>query len=138
MNRSPPRALLLEHDDALRQLFVDALTHLGCEVVAAPRRKQALELLLHEPEPDLIIVDVVDPRSEGTALLSFLGQEPESAGIPLILMTDGNLPELIPGAVRLSKPFGLEELEAALRESMRDARMRPGTQATSELPGVGG
>lgn len=112
------RVVLLEQDDALRQLLVDAMTYLGCEVLAGKGRRQVLDLLLQEPDPHLIVVDLVEPQSGGSALISFLGAQPETASIPLILMTDCPRADAPPSAVRLSKPFGVEELQAALWEAL--------------------
>lgn|GEM_PF-3368141 len=138
MNRPRLRALLLEHDDALRQLFVDALTHLGWAALAGKGRKEMLDLLLQEPDPDLIVVDLVDRQSGGNALLCFLGEQPETARIPLVVMTDGDPAKAPPGAAWLSKPFGLEELQAAVEQAMRSAMTLPGSQTTSVAPSTGG
>jgi hypothetical protein len=45
--------------------------------------------------------------------------------------------ECAPGAAWLSKPFGLEELQAAVEQAMRSAMTLPGSQTTSVAPSTG-
>jgi CheY-like chemotaxis protein len=121
--------VLLERNTALRQLLGEALADLGFEVVPVAARKQALDHLLDAPDPDLLLVDVVDEAGGGEALLSFVAEQPELASIPIVVLTDGAEPEASqPHAVRLAKPFGVDALGTAVHEALaRRPQRRQGT-----------
>lgn len=119
MEERQRRVLLVERNPALSQLFDEALAELGFQVFAAEGRRQALDVLLEEPQVDLLLVDLVDPAAEGAALLGFLAEQRATARIPVVVMTDGEPPAgLVGRAVRLAKPFGLEELRFATEEAL--------------------
>src|SRR5690242_6456620 len=86
------RVLLVERNGALRQVLVEALEELGFDVVAAGGRKQALDALLSDDDPDLLLVDLVDDAAGGERLLSFVDDHEHLAAIPVIAMTDGAEP----------------------------------------------
>lgn len=62
------------------------------EVFVATSGEQALELCLKSP-PDLILLDVVMPGMDGLELCRRLKQNPDTAGIPVIFVTGGTMPE---------------------------------------------
>lgn len=132
------RALVLEPNDALRQVLAEALRELGFEVFASEARKQGLlQFLLSHPDVDLVMVDLVDSAADGEPFGSSLAALAEAASIPLIWMTDGTRPRTFaPGAVCLAKPFDLEELLAAVRASMLDATPRS-RASTGDAPDGG-
>jgi CheY-like chemotaxis protein len=115
----PPRALLLEREDALRQVLEEVLTDLGFDVLACGARRQALTALLSHPDVELVVVDLVDATAGGEAVVALVGDLPETASIPLVVMTDGEHATAASRAVQLAKPFGLEELVSAVRSSTR-------------------
>ena len=111
--------LLLEPDVALRQVLTEALAELGLEVLPVEARKQALELLLADPDLDLMLVDLVGESAGGKPLLSFVDEQPELAAIPVVVMTDGVAPMSVPpDAASIVKPFGIDALRAAVFEAM--------------------
>ncbi len=115
-----PRALLLEGENALRHALTDALDELGFDVLASEDRKAALAELLRHPDVELAVVDLVDAAADGEAVVSFLRDVPETASVPLIVMTDGAWAAAPSRAVRLAKPFGLDQLISAVRSCERD------------------
>ncbi len=122
----PPRALLLEREEALREVLAEVLRDLGFEVLASEGRKQALALLLEYPGVDLAVVDLVDEPAGGEALVALLGELPPTASLPLIVMTDGEHATAPTRAIQLAKPFGLEELVSAVRSSFGGAEQPSG------------
>lgn len=134
MNRRRPHALLLEPDDALRHLLADALSDLGFAVSAGKGRRQVLDLLLNGVDVDVILLDLIESEGGGRALLSFLREQPETAVIPVIVMVDGDPADRPLGAARLSKPFGLDDLRAALREALSRNRTAPPAEQAPPQP----
>jgi CheY-like chemotaxis protein len=121
--------LLLERDPALRQVLSEALAELALDVLSVEARKQALDLLLADPDPDLMLVDLVDETAGGELLLSFVDEQPELANIPVVIMTDGVGPSSLPAhAACLVKPFGIDALRAAVLGAM----VRPSQRIAAE------
>ena len=79
---SHARLLVVEDDDALRELLVEELEAEAHIVVAVATAEQALELLAGE-QPDLIISDLKLPGASGLSLLSKVRELPIS---PMFLM----------------------------------------------------
>jgi len=118
------RALLIERNSALRQVFTEALLELDFEVTAVEGRKDALDAVLRAFSGlDVFVVDLVDPASEGGAFLALLAGQPATFGVPVVVMTDGSGASGVPEqAASLVKPFGFEELRAAIEQAFHNAR----------------
>jgi CheY-like chemotaxis protein len=121
--------MLLEGNAAVRQVVGEALMECGFHVLPVETRTQALDQLLDDPDPDLLLVDVVDDPAGGEALLAFVAEQPELARIPLIVMTDGGEPMGVAAhAIHLAKPFDVEALATALLEAMAGRSEQLGTE----------
>ncbi|MEH3105300.1 MAG: PAS domain S-box protein [Sphingomonas phyllosphaerae] len=57
--------LVLDDDDRVRQVAVEALREAGCRVVEAADGESALEALLHEPAIRLVVTDIAMPGMTG-------------------------------------------------------------------------
>ncbi|MGC8759253.1 MAG: ATP-binding protein [Bryobacteraceae bacterium] len=120
--RSGGRILLVEDDDAVRQLTRQLLEHFGYEVVDAPSAARALEIYASAAAPfALLITDVSMPEMDGTELVRRLrGVNPR---LPVLFFT-GYSEELAryPADLRdtpvLAKPFSAEALAAAVRRAI--------------------
>ena len=113
--------LLVEDDEALRRSGTRVLTRYGYTVVTAADGREALELVRSAAKaPDLIVSDVVMPRSSGPELLRALRE----AGVPSkVLFTSGypardvhERTPLEPGVPFLAKPWTIHELVRRVRE----------------------
>jgi two-component system alkaline phosphatase synthesis response regulator PhoP len=58
----------------------------GYEVITAVNGEQAIERA-REEQPDLIVMDIMMPRLDGYETCRELKREPETRGIPIILLT---------------------------------------------------
>ena len=73
-------------------------------------------------KPSLILMDVVMPRQDGFATCRKLKKEPETAGIPIVMVTSKNTDtdrfwaEKQGAADLIAKPFSPEALTAVLRK----------------------
>ncbi len=117
--RATGRVILLVDDEPLVRmgtaLLLEELDH--C-VVQASSAAQALELLAENARIDLIITDFRMPDMDGLEMINRARQE--RPAMPAILMTgyaadDERFSSL--DFPRISKPFGISELEAALEQA---------------------
>jgi DNA-binding response OmpR family regulator len=83
-----PRAtiLLVDDDQHLRKILADLLTHHGFAVLQAASGPDALALRL-DPPPDLVILDLRMPHMDGIELARSLRQFPETADVPMLMLT---------------------------------------------------
>lgn len=80
--------LILAADDNLqiRMLVRASLRSLGHEVIEAQDGEEALELALAR-RPDLLLLDVTMPKLDGWEVLHFLRQRPDTADVPVMMLT---------------------------------------------------
>ncbi len=117
--------LLVEDENAIRQLAEKMLVKLGFTVLAAPTPKQAIDLAKqHAGRIDLLVTDVVMPEMNGRDLAAEIRSlYPE---IKTLFMS-GYTADVIahhgvlePGVHFLQKPFSQVELASAIRRVLRD------------------
>jgi CheY-like chemotaxis protein len=106
--------LLVDDESNMRFLLRMILESEGYEVIAAQHGTAALETL-RESRPDLVLTDVMMPVMSGRELVERLRADPETADIPIVVVTAAH--ELVlPGAdAVIAKPFDEEELLAIVR-----------------------
>ena len=115
---------LVEDDDSIRKLIIYALQSQGYEVsgFALPHLfREALAAQL----PELVLLDIMLPEEDGISILKSLRQNPQTATLPIIMLTAKNtefdrVEGLDAGADDyISKPFGMMELIARIRAVLR-------------------
>jgi CheY-like chemotaxis protein len=84
----PPRTLLVvEDNDVAREGLAAVLRHEGYQVLVAANGEEALALVRTGPRPDLILLDLVMPVSDGWSFLNrCLGEGPKPP-VPIIVAT---------------------------------------------------
>ncbi|QLE59516.1 response regulator [Nostoc sp. TCL26-01] len=119
-NSQQPLVLAVEdHDDSLL-LISYALESLGCRFICQ-RDSSATLLVAKEHQPDLIMLDILLPSINGIEVVRYLKQEPLTQNIPVVavtaLATKGDQERILKAGFDeyLSKPYMIEDLEAAIR-----------------------
>jgi DNA-binding NtrC family response regulator len=121
-----PRILIIDDDDALREVLVEYFESMGYDVMEAPSGRVALEKQMNNPA-DLVITDLIMPEENG--LETILELERRYPSLKIIAMTGsghfGALEDLktamILGAHRtFSKPFHLEDMLQAVEELLNN------------------
>jgi PAS domain S-box-containing protein len=119
------RILLVEDDEAVRDLAREVLEMNGYDVVEASNGMQALELFEADPSTiDLVVTDLVMPEMGGRDLAQKLGEQ--TPGLPILYLsgyTDSAVLQqgmLDPGSTFLQKPFTPAELAHKVREALDD------------------
>jgi len=114
---SPPRILVVEDDESMRELLRLHLSSAGYAVEVADDAIAAGYSVLKAP-PDLIVCDVAMPHMDGFELVAALRADAGvSNKLPVIFLTsesegEGRARDL--GGEFLEKPIRLEELLAAV------------------------
>jgi CheY-like chemotaxis protein len=111
---TPATVLVVDDDDQVRRMLCAVLSREGYRTAAAADGVSALEQLGREPTPDLVLLDVMMPRMSGEAVARQMCNDPQTAWIPIVVMSGGPSPDPSrwPAAVRawLPKPVELDDL----------------------------
>jgi PAS domain S-box-containing protein len=128
--RSAPKAhVVLADDNADMRAYVQRLLEPHYRVSVAADGQEALALVA-EHRPDLVLTDVMMPVVDGFALLKTLKADPQTAPIPVVLLSarageEATIEGYEAGADDyLVKPFSANELLARVRAQLRMAGER--------------
>src|SRR5689334_1952989 len=119
-----PVVLVVDDDPDLRALIALSLGRAGLEAIEAAGAVEGLEVIGARPV-DILLVDMMMPGMSGLELIRTLRANPETATLPVLLMTgSGDEDSVIQGLEVgaddfLGKPVRLEELVARLRAHLR-------------------
>ena len=81
------KVMIVDDDEDIRMVCELAIRRMGgWEVVMAASGDEALALARSE-QPDVILLDVMMPGSDGPTTLGMLRNQPETARIPVIFLT---------------------------------------------------
>jgi len=131
----PPRLLLVDDEETLREPLAEYLSRQGFSVVQAASAAEARSRL-REEIPGLVLLDIMMPGEDGLSLCRHLV---ESRDIPVILLTArGEATDRIVGLEigaddYVVKPFEPRELVARIRSVLRRAA-RNGPPAEADEP----
>lgn len=92
--------LVVDDDVALRKLYQVALQTKGYEVITAEDGDDALEKVV-AGKPNLILLDIMMPKRDGMAALKALKDKPETANIPVLMLTNFGQEDLVKNALSL-------------------------------------
>ncbi len=85
-----PHILIIDDDEVMRRLYGSLLGKAGYEVIYSPDAVQGRELA-RRFLPDLILMDIEMPIVDGITASSRLKKEPQTANIPIVLLTNSDL-----------------------------------------------
>ena len=128
---TPARVLVVEDEADIAALIKHTLERSGdASVETASRGDEALRTI-GERQPDLLILDLNLPVLGGTEVCRILRQRPETARLPIIMLTartseSDRVAGLDLGADDyITKPFSLRELAARVRAVLRRRSANP-------------
>ncbi|MBY0415784.1 MAG: response regulator [Bdellovibrionales bacterium] len=79
--------LVIEDNLDIRSLLVELLNMEGHPTVEASNGAVALNYLHNNPQPDLVLLDMMMPVMNGREFLDALKLEPKNSNIPVIVMS---------------------------------------------------
>lgn len=128
------KILVIDDEPGIIEIVEANLEGDGFEVISASNGKEGLEKIKSE-KPELVLLDVMMPEMDGWEVLRRVEQDPETAGMPIIMLTAKAADEdyihgLEEGAIEyVTKPFYPQELVnrikitlMVLNPRMRDER----------------
>ena len=119
--------ILAVDDEALTlQIIQDMLEDDGFDVVTAENGKQALDLVMKDPEKfDAIVIDRMMPIMDGMAVLKALREDDRTSSIPVILQTAASSPEEMNEGIEagafyyITKPYNESTLGAIVQSAVQ-------------------
>ena len=120
-----PTVLMIEDDAEGARLMKLTLGPRGYRVLVASDGLQGLEMA-HANPPDLILLDLLLPGMDGLEILSRLRTDPQTADVPVMIIssrdrpTDQHTAAEIGADAYLIKPYGLADLLALLRSLLSE------------------
>lgn len=120
-----PLIMIVEDDRMMADTLESMVNLLGYDTVIADRSSEALEVVIEE-KPDLALLDLNLPDFNGFELCRRIKANPDMSHIPVIFVSAENDPRAIArardvGSARyLVKPIGLDDLERAIADTLRE------------------
>jgi DNA-binding response OmpR family regulator len=124
MAASPAKILVVDDEADIRKVLQEILTAAGYQVLTAADGRDALPITLAD-QPDLIITDIRMPKLDGLTLCRALRGHPDTADIPVVILTAGNTAEQMQASFEagaddfLPKPLNPEEIKLRVRTLLR-------------------
>ena len=81
------KALLVEDDQLILEMYKARMANEGWEVFTTDRGSEALQLA-KEQKPDIILLDVILPETDGFSILKELKAENLTKNIPVLMLTN--------------------------------------------------
>jgi two-component system alkaline phosphatase synthesis response regulator PhoP len=127
------KVLVVDDEKDITALVAYHLEREGFRVIQASDGFQALEMVKRE-RPNLLILDLMLPQMSGLDVCRRLRKEPETARLPILMLTakaeetDKVLGLELGGDDYLTKPFGPRELVARVKALIRRSEEAPGEE----------
>lgn len=115
------KVLVVDDSQVDREKLTEILTDSGCQVDLAENGQQALEAVKLDP-PEVIFMDVNMPVMDGFAATRALRDLPETASIPVVLVTakdqkaDKAWGKMLGAKAYITKPFEDAEILSVLAD----------------------
>lgn len=116
-----PKVLIVDDDENTVELLSSLIEPEGFEAIKAYSGREGLQKLFSEPQPDILILDLMMPEINGFDVISSMRADVRTKDIPLIVCTSGELTEK-----------NLEELNSELKGHLISI-LKKGTFGRKEL-----
>ncbi len=132
------KILIVEDEPDIVELLAYNLHQAGFETDAVLNGADALERVKIEP-PDLVLLDLLLPEVDGLEVCRTLKRDPETAGIPIIMLTaKGEAIDRIVGLELgaddyITKPFSPREVLLRIRAVLRRAPNVPRSKPANQI-----
>jgi CheY-like chemotaxis protein len=103
-NMNPPKILVIEDNEQMRENIADIIKLANYEVITAPNGKTGVELA-KQHFPDLILCDIMMPELDGYGVFHVLSKDPQTSNIPFVFLTA----RADPADVRIGMNLGADD-----------------------------
>jgi len=110
--------LVIDDDDDIREVLATVLDEAGFRVVTAANGREGLERLREDPQPDVILLDLMMPEMDGYQFRAEQQRDPALRAIPTLIVTAGTVTsrvEALGAEAILRKPVSLRRLVDTIR-----------------------
>ncbi|MHC5067158.1 MAG: response regulator [Planctomycetota bacterium] len=141
--RSAAHILIIEDDADIRELVAYNLEREGYRVSQADDGDDGIRLA-HDIEPDLVLLDLMLPGSDGIEVCRQLKSDATSKHLPIIMITaKGEEADIVLGLSMgaddyVTKPFSPRELLARIKAVLRRSQSRSQAPGNDERLSIGG
>jgi two-component system alkaline phosphatase synthesis response regulator PhoP len=122
--KTKPLVLVVDDNEQNLELIVAYLEDVDCLTISAASGMEALDII-HEKTPDLVLLDVMMPKISGFEVCRRMKNDPQTADIPIIMVTALNEMADIEKAINsgtddfLSKPVNKWELITRVKTMLK-------------------
>ena len=122
LKRGRPTSVLVVEDNAgAIELYRRYLSSVEWQLHSVSDPRLAADVARHT-QPDIVLLDVMMPRLDGWSVLEMLRAQPETAGVPVVICSVVDDPELaraLGASASLRKPLTRADLLATLQRCLR-------------------
>jgi CheY-like chemotaxis protein len=117
---------VIDDSEDARDLVRESLRDAGYRVIEARNGREALDLLLEQPTPSAIVLDLLMPVMDGYEVLELLASYMRLTQVPTLVVSAASdqLETQLPYAKCLRKPIDPDAVVAALEELIAKSRSR--------------
>ncbi len=132
-----PTVLIVDDNPNNLKIIALILRALKYKIIIATNGEQAIELL-NQSRPDLILLDIMMPKLDGSETCKIIKSKKENENLPIIFITALNDPDSIVkgfavgGVDYITKPFNKNELISRVKTHLELKRTRDELQHTTE------
>ena len=115
------RVLVVDDDPVVRLLVNEFLSSQGYNVETVESGSEAMDTI-GRSKPDFLVLDLLMPDMNGIDVLKRLKGNPDTASLPIVMMSSDFDSEAITNSYNVSadeyvqKPFGMRDILSALRK----------------------
>jgi CheY-like chemotaxis protein len=111
-----PTVLVVDDDEAIREVIAEVLRDEGYGVVTASNGLEALEALGRIAHPGLVLLDLMMPVMSGWEFLEHVRESDELRSVPIVVISAMSAPGV---SAHLRKPVDLERLLGTVEHFVR-------------------
>lgn len=121
MTECRPKILVVD-DDEIHLAMVEAILKTEYEIITAKSGKEALELFLHGPAPNLIFLDIMMPNMDGWETFNRLKAISLLRNVPIIFLSSVSETDEVERAYKMGaagfirKPYDKDDLLAKIKK----------------------
>jgi len=113
--------LIVDDEVSIVEALAEILAWEGFSVLTAGNGELALEQLARA-RPDVVLMDVMMPVMGGIEAARAIKANPQTADVPIVIMTAGPIPDGVDGSLAVRKPFELAALLRVIRRALEPSR----------------